>query len=162
MKAELLIDERHVLDARTFVEIVVWRLPRPARSSVHRFKYRLALVADGICVLRYDNEAGRVTIGMRVRPRIRTTSPPQRRFWRIFGAMSKRGGDEMKTVTLEVAPLEEVKRRALGAFKGRKQGSRISFSTPELLFRLMTAKRWNLIRTMAGAGPLTIRESASC
>jgi predicted transcriptional regulator len=74
--------------------------------------------------------------------------------------MSKRGGDEMKTVTLEVAPLEEVKRRALGAFKGRKQGSRISFSTPELLFRLMTAKRWNLIRTMAGAGPLTIRELA--
>jgi hypothetical protein len=59
MKAELLIDERHVLDARAFIEIVVWRLPRPARGSVHRFKYRLALVADGICVLRYDNEAGK-------------------------------------------------------------------------------------------------------
>src|SRR6266849_6535635 len=62
--------------------------------------------------------------------------------------------------TLELAPLKEVKRRALNAFKGRKQGARISFSTPELLFRLMTAKRWNLIRTMAGAGPLTIREVA--
>jgi hypothetical protein len=32
MAAELLIDERHVLDARTFVEIVVWRLPRPSRA----------------------------------------------------------------------------------------------------------------------------------
>ena len=29
------------------------------RGSVHRFKYRLALVADGVCVLRYDNEAGK-------------------------------------------------------------------------------------------------------
>ena len=59
MKAELLMNERHVLDARTFVEIVVWRLDRPVRGSVHGFKYRLALVVDSICVLRYDNEAGK-------------------------------------------------------------------------------------------------------
>ena len=59
MAAELLIDERHVLGADTFVEIVVWRLPRPVRGSVHRFKYRLALVHYGVCVLRYDNEAGK-------------------------------------------------------------------------------------------------------
>ena len=59
MKAELLTDERHVLDPRAFVEIVVWRLPRPVRGSRHPFKYRLALVVDGICVLRYDNEAGK-------------------------------------------------------------------------------------------------------
>jgi hypothetical protein len=26
---------------------------------IHRFKYRLALVADLVCVLRYDNEAGK-------------------------------------------------------------------------------------------------------
>jgi len=63
----------------------------------------------------------------------------------------------MKTVTLQVATLEEVKRRAQDAFKGKKQGARISFTTPELLFRLMTAKRWELIRSMVGAGPLTIR-----
>ncbi len=66
----------------------------------------------------------------------------------------------MKTVTLQVARLEEVKRRARDAFKGRKQGSRISFATPELLFRLMTAKRWQLIRALAGAGPVTIRAAA--
>ena len=59
MKAEFLIDERHVLDIGTFVEIVVWRLARPARSSTHRFRYRLALVVDRVCVLRYDNEAGK-------------------------------------------------------------------------------------------------------
>ena len=66
----------------------------------------------------------------------------------------------MKTVTLEVATLKDVKRRAQNAFKGRKQGARISFATPELLFNLMTAKRLELIRMMAGAGPLTIREAA--
>jgi hypothetical protein len=59
MAAELLIDERHVLDARAFVELVVWRLPRPARGSRHSFKYRLALVVDEVCVLRYDNESGK-------------------------------------------------------------------------------------------------------
>lgn len=66
----------------------------------------------------------------------------------------------MKTVTLQVATLEEVKQRSRAAFAGKKQGSRISFATPELLFRLLTAKRWELIRAMAGAGPLTIRAAA--
>ena len=66
----------------------------------------------------------------------------------------------MKTVTLEVATLKDVKRRVQEAFKGKKQGARVSFETPELLFQLMTAKRWELIRTMTGAGPLSIREAA--
>ena len=66
----------------------------------------------------------------------------------------------MKTVTLQVATLEDVKRRVRDAFKGKKQGSRISFATPELLFRLLTTKRWELIRALAGAGPMTIREAA--
>jgi predicted transcriptional regulator len=70
------------------------------------------------------------------------------------------GDAEMKTVTLEVAALNAVKRRVQAAFKGRKQGARISFATPELLFQLMTAKRWELIRAMTGAGPLSIRELA--
>jgi hypothetical protein len=59
MDAELMIDERHVLAENAFVEIVVWRLPRSVRGSAHRFKYRLALVENGVCVLRYDNEAGK-------------------------------------------------------------------------------------------------------
>ena len=59
MRAELLFDERHVLDIGMFVEIVVWRVPRPLRGSPHLFKYRLALIVDGNCVLRYDNEAGK-------------------------------------------------------------------------------------------------------
>jgi predicted transcriptional regulator len=66
----------------------------------------------------------------------------------------------MKTVTLQVASRADVKRRAQDAFKGRKQGARISFASPELLFRVMTGKRWELIRALAGAGPLTIRGAA--
>jgi predicted transcriptional regulator len=66
----------------------------------------------------------------------------------------------MNAVTLEVASLDEVKRRAQGAFQGRAQGARISFETPELLFKLLTAKRWEILRAMTGAGAMTIREAA--
>jgi len=59
MKAEVLIDERHVLAEDAFVEIVVWGVPQAVRGSAHRYKYRLALVVGGECVLRYDNEAGK-------------------------------------------------------------------------------------------------------
>ncbi len=38
---------------------VIRRLPDAAPGSAHPFKYRLALVVDGVCVLRYDNEAGK-------------------------------------------------------------------------------------------------------
>ena len=66
----------------------------------------------------------------------------------------------MKTVTLEVASRGEVTRRALEAFRGRKQRPRISFATPELLWKVLTAKRWAILKAMAGQGPLTIREVA--
>ena len=66
----------------------------------------------------------------------------------------------MKTVTLEVATRDAVTRRSLKAFDGRKQGARISFATPELLWKVLTAKRWELLMAMAGQGPLTIREIA--
>ncbi len=66
----------------------------------------------------------------------------------------------MKTVTLEVASREDVTRRALEAFRGKKQRARLSFATPELLWRVLTAKRWEVLKAMTGQGPLTIREVA--
>ena len=66
----------------------------------------------------------------------------------------------MNTVTLQVSTLDEVKRRAREAFRGKKQGAYISFATPELLFQLLTAKRWEIIRALTGAGPVSIREVA--
>jgi len=59
MKAVLLLDERHVVAANAFVELVVWRLEARLPGSPHDLKYRLALVVDGRCVLRYDNESGK-------------------------------------------------------------------------------------------------------
>jgi len=66
----------------------------------------------------------------------------------------------MKTVTLDVSDRKAVTRRALEAFKGRKQGARVSFATPELLFRVLTIKRWELVRALTGAGALSIRAAA--
>lgn len=66
----------------------------------------------------------------------------------------------MKTVILDLASREEATRRAVAAFKGRKQGARISFTKPELLWGVLTAKRWELIKVMRGAGPVSIREAA--
>ena len=66
----------------------------------------------------------------------------------------------VNTVTLEVASRKDVTRRALKAFKGKKQRARISFATPELLWKVLTAKRWEVLKAMAGQGPLTIREVA--
>jgi hypothetical protein len=59
MKAELLLREHLSLSETVFVEIVIWRVPAALRSSGHRFKYRLALVSENVCVLRYDNETGK-------------------------------------------------------------------------------------------------------
>ena len=54
-----MIDERLTLAANAYAETVIWRVREPVRGSTHQFKYRLALVVDGVCVLRYDNEAGK-------------------------------------------------------------------------------------------------------
>lgn len=59
MKADLLLKERVVQTERSFVELVVWRVSQPLARSSHSFKYRLAYVVAGQCVLRYDNEAGK-------------------------------------------------------------------------------------------------------
>jgi hypothetical protein len=59
MKATLLVSRRTVIAPGVFVETVLWQVPVPLRGSRHSYKYRLALVADNICVLRYDNEAGK-------------------------------------------------------------------------------------------------------
>ena len=59
MKAQLIIKTRRILSENAFVEIVIWKVPQPVIGSTHNFKYRLAFVIDGICQLRYDNEAGK-------------------------------------------------------------------------------------------------------
>ena len=59
MKAIPLIRRRVVLAPDAFAEIAVWRVPEPVPPSGQPFKYRLAYVVGGECVLRYDNERGK-------------------------------------------------------------------------------------------------------
>jgi predicted transcriptional regulator len=66
----------------------------------------------------------------------------------------------MKTVTLSVSSIEETKRQMAAAFRGEKQGCHISFVSVELLWKALSAKRWELIKSMTGQGPMTIREAA--
>lgn len=59
MKAVALVRRRVVVAADAFVEMVVWRIAEPLAPSRHRFKYRLAYVVEGECVVLYDNERGK-------------------------------------------------------------------------------------------------------
>ena len=59
MKAVQLVGNRIVYSESAFAELVLWRLPAPLQGSAHAFKYRLAYVVGGGCVLRYDNEVGK-------------------------------------------------------------------------------------------------------
>lgn len=68
----------------------------------------------------------------------------------------------MKTVTLEVRDPGDSMADFAQAWKSGKaaKGDRISFATPELLWKVLTAKRWELLKAMCGSGPLTVREAA--
>ena len=68
----------------------------------------------------------------------------------------------MKTVTLDVRAPEVAMSEALAAAKSGKpqKSARISFATPELLWRVLTAKRWELLKALCGTGPVSIREAA--
>jgi len=41
-----------------------------------------------------------------------------------------------------------------------QKSARISFYSPELLWRVLTQKRWELLKALCGAGPVSIREAA--
>jgi predicted transcriptional regulator len=64
----------------------------------------------------------------------------------------------MKTVRIGVASRAEVSARVKAAFRGHKQGSHISFPSLELLHRVLTPNRWQVLQTMMGAGPIGVRE----
>jgi predicted transcriptional regulator len=68
----------------------------------------------------------------------------------------------MKTVTLDVRkPADSMADFTKAWETGKAQESaRISFATPELLWKVLTAKRWELLKVLCGAGPVSIREAA--
>ncbi len=68
----------------------------------------------------------------------------------------------MKRVTLDVRSPAKSMAEFANAWKTGKgaKSARISFASPELLWKVLTAKRWELLKAMCGAGPLTVREAA--
>lgn len=68
----------------------------------------------------------------------------------------------MNTVILEVRGLADTLADAVRAMKSGQGDAqaRIGFATPELLWQVLTAKRWELLKAMCGAGPISIREVA--
>jgi len=66
----------------------------------------------------------------------------------------------MKKVTLAVSSQEDTNRRFLKAFGKESQGTIISFESPTLLFKILTGKRWEMLKMMTGSGPMSIREAA--
>ena len=66
----------------------------------------------------------------------------------------------MKTVTLGISSRARVEKRMASAFRGQAQGAFISFPSVELLWKVLTAKRWEILHAMAGQGPLSIRAVA--
>lgn len=68
----------------------------------------------------------------------------------------------MKTVILDVRAPGDAMTDFTHAWKSGKsqKSARISFASPELLWRVLTQKRWELLKALCGAGPVSIREAA--
>lgn len=68
----------------------------------------------------------------------------------------------LKTVVIEVRPREETEglvQRVLAAGEAARS-ARIGFASWDDLHKVLAPKRMAIVRTMAGAGPLSIREIA--
>jgi predicted transcriptional regulator len=68
----------------------------------------------------------------------------------------------VKTVTLEVRSANDAMAGFVEAWKTSKpeKSARITFTSPELLWQVLTAKRWELLKVLCGVGPVSIREAA--
>jgi predicted transcriptional regulator len=68
--------------------------------------------------------------------------------------------DMKNFVTVGVSSLDDVKARLAAAFRGEAQGNHISFLTVEQMWKTLSPKRAEIVRTMTGQGVLSIREVA--
>lgn len=67
----------------------------------------------------------------------------------------------MNTVRLEVRSLADSLADFSQAWKsGQGSTPRISFASEELLWKVLSAKRWAILKAMTSAGPLALREIA--
>jgi hypothetical protein len=60
MPARLLYRQKFIYPEGAIRDMVLWQLPKPTKDRPHGLKYRLYYgLADGTCVVRYDNETGK-------------------------------------------------------------------------------------------------------
>jgi predicted transcriptional regulator len=79
----------------------------------------------------------------------------------IFGTMLNCGRQIMNEVTIGVTSLKDASERFITAWEtGQPQGAHIGFESEEQLWKTLSLKRWQILKTMTGAGELTIREVA--
>jgi hypothetical protein len=57
--SQLIYQDKIQLTNTEFMQMVIWHVEPPVNGSTHNYKYRFAYVKAGICLLRYDNEAGK-------------------------------------------------------------------------------------------------------
>jgi predicted transcriptional regulator len=68
----------------------------------------------------------------------------------------------MKILTLDVRAPGDTMTDFVNTWKTGtpEKSARISFATPELLWRVLTPKRWELLKVLCGIGAVSIREAA--
>ena len=67
----------------------------------------------------------------------------------------------MNDVTIGVTSPKDATERFITAWEtGKPQGAHIGFESEEQLWKTLTLKRWQILKTMTGAGELAIREVA--
>jgi predicted transcriptional regulator len=66
----------------------------------------------------------------------------------------------MRSVTLSVASWEDVGPRIQQAMQGDAQAAQITFASADLLWQVLTRRRWDLLQVMIGAGPVSLRALA--
>ncbi|MCP2231693.1 MULTISPECIES: winged helix-turn-helix transcriptional regulator [Erwinia] len=68
----------------------------------------------------------------------------------------------MRTLTINISTIEETQRRTLAAIKGdvKARGDFLSFTSWDLLHKVLTPKCMNILNAMTGEGNLSVREVA--
>jgi predicted transcriptional regulator len=66
----------------------------------------------------------------------------------------------MNLMTIGVSSTKDARRRVADALRGKHQSDYIWFASDDLLWNTLTPRRWQLLKLMAGRGPLAVREVA--
>lgn len=59
MSAVELMNTRIQIADNAFATIRILQVDPAIKGSAHQYKYSLAYIVDGVCVMRYDNERGK-------------------------------------------------------------------------------------------------------